>query len=156
MIIYFEIAYLVLFFGYCIATISALVVNYRLKKDGFEGIKYSECFSPLKHFSFIVGFLISRIPMYVIDQYVLRIYDPVCKNCIRSGICTDGQGNKGCGCNPYAKACSPFETCSFYFWGPIIFNKKKAEEHLKNLNHKIIIEYAKRTGECAETSGSQN
>ncbi|MFZ1704316.1 MAG: hypothetical protein WAT79_08210 [Saprospiraceae bacterium] len=154
MIYKLEVAYLVLFSLYMIASIVAVIMNFNLKKNGFEGIKYSECFSPKKHFSFFVGYTISLIPMYIIDQYVLRFYDPVCEACIRTGECTDGEGNKGCGCDPKAKACSPFEKCSFNYWGPIEFNRKKAIELLYNKNCKISIEYGKRSGEGTEISGS--
>ena len=147
MLYYFEWLYIALFGLYAFACIVALRVNYKLKSNGFSGIRYKECFFPDKHFSFFIGYLISLIPLYIIDQYALRFYDPVCSNCIVSGTCVNEDGEKGCGCNPKAKACSPFETCSFFYWGPIIFNKNKAEEHLKNLNYKILVEYAKRTGE---------
>lgn len=145
MIYYLEILYLIFFLPYFVACFVAIFLNYRLRKSGFEGIEYKECFYPYKHFSFFIGYLISLIPMYVIDQYAIRFYDPVCSNCIKTGTCTDGEGNKGCGCDPKAKACSPFEKCSFDFWGPIEFNRERALLLLNKKNCKIVVEYGKRS-----------
>ena len=110
---------------YLIACISALIVNYRLKEDGFDGILWYECFLPTKHLSYILGFTISLIPWWIIDQYAIRFYHKKCGVCIKKKKCIQN-GEQGCGCDPFSKACSPFESCHFGHYGPIIFNKAKA------------------------------
>lgn len=139
-IIWIEIIYLILFSGYLIASISALIVNYRLKKNNYKGIEWRECFFPIKHLSFIVGYIVSLIPWWIMDQYAMRFYNINCRKCIINKNC-QFNGNNGCGCDPYKKACSPFETCSFKFYGPIIFNRKKAINHLSNIKYKIEVKY---------------
>ena len=119
--------------SYLIFSLSAVWYNRSLKKQGFTGLKYKECFDPRKHLSILLGFLFSvLIPKHVFDQYALRFYDDQCRKCIETGVCTLN-GEKGCGCDPWKKALSPFETCSFHNYGPIIFNKKKAIDFLLNV-----------------------
>lgn len=128
--------------GYFFATIVALVYNKRLKRNGFTGIPWKECFFPEKHFSFLIGYFVSKIPKHIIEQYVLRFYDDECQKCYKSGECLHRiTKKKTCGCDPYKKACSPFEKCSNSYWGLIIFNKSKAEAFLKSLKYKISITY---------------
>jgi hypothetical protein len=116
---------------YIIACMSSLIVNYKLKLDGFTGILWYQCFSPLKHFSFVLGYTISIIPWWIRDQYALRFYNKKCGICIKKKECIQN-GVKGCGCDPFSKACSPFESCRFGHYGPIIFNKTKAIAKLSN------------------------
>lgn len=139
-ILWIEIIYLVLISGYLIASFTALIVNYRLKKKNYTGIEWKECFFPIKHFSFAIGYIVSLIPWWVMDQYAMRFYDPECRICILQRECRLN-GVKGCGCDPYKKACSPFEKCSFNNYYPIIFNKTKAINHLSNIKYKIEVKY---------------
>lgn len=139
-ILWIEIIYIVLFSGYMIASFVALIVNYRLKKKGYSGIEWKECFFPIKHLSFTIGYIVSLIPWWIMDQYVMRFYDDQCRLCILQRECKVN-GVKGCGCDPYKKACSPFEKCSFDNYGPIIFNKVKAINHLLNIKYKIKVTY---------------
>lgn len=136
---FFKIMYFLLFV-YLLSTALALYTNSRLIRDEFKGIPWKECFYPSKHFSFIVGNVFYYIvPLWILDQYVIRFYNENCRKCIESEVCTFN-GKKGCGCNAYKKACSPLEQCSFDFYGPIIFNKKEAKEFLSSIKLTIKIE----------------
>ncbi len=139
-LIWIKIAYLVLLGGYLIACVVAIDVNNNLKRNGYTGIPLKECFFPSKHFSFAIGYIVSLIPWWVMDQYAMRFYDPQCRTCILQRECRVN-GVKGCGCDPYKKACSPFEKCSFNNYGPIIFNKVKAIIHLSKIKYKIEVKY---------------
>ena len=135
-----KITYLILLGGYLFACILAIDVNNNLKSKGYTGIPLKECFFPSKHFSFLVGYTVSLIPWWIMDQYAMRFYDPECRICILKKSC-ERDGVKGCGCDPRKKACSPFEKCSFDNYGPIIFNKQKAINHLSNIKYKIEVKY---------------
>lgn len=134
---------LVLFilFIYMISVISALIFNAKLKMDKFDGIHWKECFSPLKHLSFMLGTIIAQIPWWIMDQYVMRFYDDECRVCIEEGLCIDPDTKKSCGCNARKKAASPFEKCKKNNFDKIIFNKEEAINHLKNTNYKIKVIY---------------
>lgn len=136
----FKVLYLVLLSGYLIASITALIVNRNLKKNNYTGISWKECFSPKKHLSFAVGYIVSLIPWWIMDQYAMRFYDIQCGQCIKQKECMVN-GVKGCGCDPYKKACSPFEKCNFDNYFPIIFNKQKAIIHLSKIKYKIEVKY---------------
>lgn len=118
----------------------ALWVNYKLLKDGFKGIPWVECFNPKKWISFFIGNVFYYlVPLWILDQYVIRFYSENCRNCIEKEVCIYN-GEKGCGCNAYKKACSPLEQCSFNFYGPIILNKKEANKFLSNIKLTLKIE----------------
>lgn len=140
LIFWIKIIYLILFFSYLLTSFIAMYVNYGLKKKNYTGIEWKECFFPTKHFSFVIGYIISLIPWWIMDQYAMRFYDPECSVCIKRRSC-ERNGIKGCGCDPYKKACSPFEKCSFDNYFPIIFNKQKAINHLSNIKYKIEVKY---------------
>lgn len=127
--------------GYLIATITALFYNRHLKSQKFDGISWIECFSPLKHLSFILGTIISWIPWWIREQYVLRFYHDECRICIQTRHCVDPSGRSHCGCDAFKKACSPLESCKRKKYGKIIFNKKKAIEFLESTNYKIKVTY---------------
>ena len=118
----------------------ALAMNWYLKKSkGLSGILWKECFSPVKMLSVFIGFLLFVIiPMHIFEQYVLRFYDPYCREkCLMSeaGACDS------CGCNAKAKMWSPIERCSRSNWPEIIFSKKKYLQRRKEFPVKIIPEY---------------
>lgn len=119
----------------------ALWANYKLKKKGLTGIKYSECINPLKHFSVLLGFLLYiLIPQHIFEQYVIRFYDDYCRQtCLlnNDGKCIE------CGCNTAAKMWSPLEADSRNNWGKIIFSKKKYYEHRNNYPIKIQVKFLK-------------
>ena len=137
-ILFFILSLLIIYVG---GVIFALIYNSRLKQQRFDGIPWKECFDPRKHLSFILGSLIALIPWWVIEQYVMRIYDDECRKCISHGLCVDSDTRKTCGCPAWKKICSPLESCKKKRFGPIIFNKEKALIHLSQTNHKISVKY---------------
>lgn len=110
----------------------------KLKEQGYEEMQYCHCFDPRKWLSFAVGFLLKYlVPNFVLEQYVIRLYDPYCKsNCYES---VDGKCVK-CGCDAVAKAMSPSETCSAGMWGPIELSRRKYEAHREEYPITIKIE----------------
>ena len=132
---------LFIIFVYGIAVISALLFNAKLKREKFDGIHWKECFSPIKHLSFILGTIIAQIPWWVMDQYVMRFYDDNCRVCIEDGLCIDPDTKKSCGCNARKKVSSPFEVCKKGNFGKIIFNKEEALNHLNSIKYKIKVVY---------------
>lgn len=122
------------FWVYVIAVISALNYNNKLKKEGYTGIPWEECFQPKKHFSFLVGWTIGLIPKHILIQYSMRFLARHCQICQMTGVCVNEfTGNKTCGCDPFKMACSPFEKCKNGHYGKIIWNKKKAWEYLNKV-----------------------
>ena len=117
----------------------ATAYNYKLKKGGSLGIKWTECWNPKKMFSVLIGFLLGwTIKDYIFEQLVLRVYDPYCReHCLL--------GNKGkcdhCGCDTWAKMFSPLEEDSRGNWGGMILSRKEYVEHRKKHPVKIKVEY---------------
>lgn len=127
---------------YAVGAISALSYNAWLRSEGLKGIPYSECFNPIKMLSVLVGFTLSALlPLHIFEQLVIRIYDKECRQ-----ECLLGNGGKciACGCNTKAKMFSPFEECSKFNWGAIIWSKRKYIKHRKNFPIQIDINYLKR------------
>jgi hypothetical protein len=127
---------------YAAGVIGALSYNKYLRSQGLEGIPYSECFSPIKMFSVLIGFVFSLLlPLHIFEQLVLRLYDKQCRiECLlgNEGKCT------ACGCNTKAKMFSPFEICSRFNWGAMIWSKKKYAKHRENFPIEITVNYKKR------------
>lgn len=111
--------------------------NKELKNKGLAGIDSRECWNPLKQLSVFFGFLFFLIvPEHIIEQYVYRLYHPVCKSkCYDSpdGTCYH------CGCKARAKAMSPYEGCSANHWGPIVFSKRKYYDRKKKYPFEITV-----------------
>jgi len=127
---------------YIIGVVGAISYNAWLRRQGLKGISYAECFSPIKMFSVLVGFTLSSLlPLHIFEQLVLRIYDSNCRV-----ECLLGNGGKcvSCGCNTKAKMFSPFEICSNFNWGAIIWNRKKYYKHRENFPIEIIVNYKKK------------
>jgi|SRR5690606_2681927 len=122
------------FLLYVVAVITALKYNQKLKRGGYTGIPWEQCFHPKKHFSFLVGWVLSLIPRHIVVQYSIRFLSNPCQTCQDSGTCLNIQtGAKTCGCDPYKMACSPFESCKNSRYGPIIWNKEKAWEFINKV-----------------------
>lgn len=127
---------------YSIGVVSAISYNAWLRSQGLKGISYAECFSPIKMFSVLIGFALSSLlPLHIFEQLVLRIYDKECRQ-----ECLLGNGGKciACGCNTKAKMFSPFEICSKFNWGSIIWSKKKYAKHRENFPIEITVNYKKK------------
>lgn len=110
------------------------------------------CWNPLKWGSVLLGFIYKIIfPPHVLEQYVLRFYDSECRQCIKRGECVfyDENGevrtDKGCGCAMPEKAYVPFECCYEGNWGPIMWNKKKYNDHREKYPINITVEYLTET-----------
>jgi len=117
----------------------AIITNKKLKRRGLQGIKWNECFNPIKLFSVLIGFILYiLIPEHIFEQYVIRFYDPYCrKNCLKS----DNKECTICGCDVYAKMWSPLEKDSNGNWGKIIISRSKYNKLRKSYPVKINIEY---------------
>ena len=128
---------------YLVASLSAVIINYRNKQKGLKGISWVSCFNPIKFFNVAIGLLFKLIlPLHVFEQLVLRIYDEDCKVCLDEGKCVGGSAcgeECACGCDTVAKMYSPLESDSGENWGPIIWNKNKYEELRKEYPIEIII-----------------
>ena len=123
---------------YSISTLCALGYNKCMKLNGLKGIPYKQCFSPIKQFSVVIGFLFSLIPQHVFEQYVLRFYDDYCRD-----ACLLGNEGKcvSCDCNTVAKMWSPLEKDSKNNWDKIIWSKKRYLEYRKKYPIKIKIQH---------------
>ena len=131
-------AILIIGFIYILAVLACRRANSKLKSEGLKGIGYSECYSPKKLFSVVMGFALNcLIPSHVFEQYVLRFYDKDCKPCLDKGKCTM------CGCNTKAKMWSPLEEDSGDNWGPIIWNKEEYESLRSKFPVQIDVKYGK-------------
>lgn len=128
--------------GYIVASLSAIAYNASNKKKGYNGIPWSECLKPRKHFSFLIGFTLGQVPDHILEQFVIRHYHTRCKGCYTKGEC-DNQDNNACGCPPRLKAWSPFEFC-VGSWDTIIWNKQEYEEIAKKDPAEITVSFPKR------------
>ncbi len=130
---------------YLILSLSAVLVNYRNISKGLGGIPYKDCLNPAKWFSVGYGFLLKFvIPPHVLEQYVLRFYEPDCQVCLRNGKCVGGTKcgkDCACGCDTLAKMYSPFETDSGENWGKIIFNETLYKQHRREYPIEIKVNY---------------
>ena len=127
--------------AYFLGTISALAYNVHLKKeysteDKEGGLPWKECFHYKKHFSFLMGWTLSKVPRFIVEQYVIRLYTEKCQPCYESGECHQ----ESCGCNPYQKACSLWESCMGGY-GPVETDEQKYADHRKAFPVNIKIEY---------------
>lgn len=122
---------------YVIGSVSAYLVNVNLKNQGFTGISTAEVLNPLKWVSVFIGYFLKFvIPLHILEQYILRFYDPECRpDCMLVGRC------KTCGCDSVCKAWSPMEECSKKNWPKIIWSKKEYEAFRKKFPVQIKIEY---------------
>ncbi len=122
--------------AYLIGVASAIYVNYNLKfKKHMKGVPWKECFSVFKMASVLIGFLLSKtLPLYIIDQYVMRFSDEQCRQCMEEGVCKFT--NKPCGCDPLMMAYSPLEKCPAGNYGKIK-GRKAFKEYLKEFYYKL-------------------
>lgn len=130
---------IILFGIYAMAVISAVIVNYINKNNGLKGIPYTQCFSPIKLVSVLLGFILfTIIPEHILEQYIIRFYDEDCR-----AECINGNGGKcvSCGCHTRAKMWSPLERCSKTRWQEIIWSKRKYIELRKEYPLQIKIKY---------------
>lgn len=132
-LIYWLIAVLYLYF---FSAVMAIVYNMYLKHQGFDGISWLDCFNPIKMFSVFIGTVLSiLLPLHIFEQYVHRVYEPDCSQCIKAGKCIiidEGSGElvNNCGCSPLKRALSPIEECVGRY-DKIIFSKSKYEAERK-------------------------
>lgn len=128
---------------YLFANLYALWEIYKLRSSGYYHYGYGDALKPKKWLSVLIGNVLDAIiPKHVLEQYVLRFYDPICRP-----RCLLGNNNKcvECGCKTSAKMFSPFEKCAEDYWAPIIFDKAEYEKIRTEYPVQIIIKYGKET-----------
>lgn len=99
-------------------------------------IKLEDCLNPRNWVSYVTGHLMMRLlPPHVLEQYILRLFDSECRECVTNGKCHH------CGCDMPARAYDPFTSCSAGNWGPIIFDKSKYAKLREEYPIEIQIKY---------------
>lgn len=128
-----------LFLGYVLATILAIAKNRELKSKDYDGLPWIDCFKPSKHFSFIVGYLLTLIPLHIWHQFAIRIFGD-CNVCYQRRKCHKGK----CGCDARAVISSPLEQCldkNAPNFGSIVWNKEKYWNRIYEYPIEIKVNY---------------
>lgn len=126
---------------YLITVILTFLTIINLEKEGYDAYSWKDSFNLGLAFSFISGTVFHKlIPEHILEQYVIRLYDPYCK-----ARCYDSEDGKciDCGCDAVKKAYAPTASCSKGNWGPIIFSKEDYNKLREEYPIKIKVQYGK-------------
>lgn len=135
----------VLGYGWLVFGISYLflipVVAYAFKKlwgmrKTIKNTKWKDWVNPFRWLQVLYADLLSSIfPPYILEQYMLRIFDEECKRCVKEGACFD------CGCSTPEKMYLDGSSCSLENWGPIIENEEEYRKIREESPVEILINY---------------
>ena len=93
--------------------------------------------NPVKWLSVVYAEVMGWImPVHVLEQMSLRIWDGECRTCVKGGACTV------CGCD-MKKVLVPWETCSGGNWGEIIEREKLYRQVRAEFPVRVSVVYEK-------------